>query len=124
MNKPTESELEILQLLWLSEPRSVREINDALNQKREVGYTTTLKIMQIMFEKGLVNRDTTQRSHLYTAIIKEDETKNGLLNDFVSATFKGSMKDMVLSALGNSKTSQEDLAEIKKLIADLQNKEL
>lgn len=120
MFRPTESELEILQLLWSNQPCSVREINDLLNTQRTVGYTTTLKIMQIMFEKGLVLRDTTSRSHLYSTEVQEQETKSGLLKEFASNTFKGSMTDLVLSALGNTKTSSEELAKIKSLINSIE----
>lgn len=121
MNKPTESELAILQLLWRHQPCSVRTINDLLNKQRTVGYTTTLKIMQIMFEKGLVLRDASQRSHMYSSNIKEEETKQSLLSDFVSNTFKGSRSALVLSALGDGNSSQEELDEIKAFIASLEN---
>ena len=122
MVKPTESELAILQLLWKHQPCSVRTINDLLNKERTVGYTTTLKIMQIMFEKGMVKRDASKRSHMYTSNIKEDETKQTLISDFVSNTFKGSRSALILSALGDGNSSQEELDEIKALIASLENK--
>ncbi len=121
MVKPTDSELEVLQLLWSNQPCSVREINDFLNENRIVGYTTTLKIMQIMFEKGLVLRDTNQRSHLYTTDVEEHETKSGLLKEFVFSTFKGSTTDLVLSALGNNDTTLIELQKIKLLIDRLEN---
>ena len=118
---PTDSELEILQILWQSDPVSVRAINDQLNMKREVGYTTTLKILQIMFEKGLVKRDTSQRSHLYSSVAPEVETKAVLLKEFLKNTFKGSVSDMVLAALGDGKTSTKELEEIKSLIEKIEN---
>ena len=121
MAKPTDSELRILQLLWVHQPCSVRQINDLLNEDREVGYTTTLKIMQIMFEKGLVSRDTSQRSHTYTALLQEDDAKTGLLKEFVSNAFRGSTSQLVLSALGNGKTTQAELNEIKELIKQIEN---
>jgi predicted transcriptional regulator len=120
--KPTDSELEILQILWQSENQSVRSINDKLNDHREVGYTTTLKILQIMFEKGYVVRDTSKRSHIYKSNLMESTTKAGLIKDFVSNTFQGSISDMVLAAVGNSKTSDAELSELKLLIEQIENK--
>ena len=78
--KPTDSELEILHILWENGPSSVRYINDMLNERRDVGYTTTLKLMQIMNEKGLVKRDTAAKTHIYIAVAKENDTKNNLVN--------------------------------------------
>jgi len=120
--KPTESELEILQILWEKGPSSVRIVNDLLNTKRTIGYTTTLKIMQIMTEKGLVIRNTESRSHIYDALLKETETKKNLLQTFINNTFKGSTANLVLQALGSEETSKEDLEEIKSLIEKLENK--
>jgi len=121
-HKPTESELEILQLLWKRGPSSVREINDLLNEKREVGYTTSLKIMQIMNEKGLVTRDTNSRTHIYSSAIKEETTKQSLLQEFITTTFNGSAKNLVMQALGGAKTSKKELAEIKNLIKEIEKK--
>jgi len=120
--KPTESELEILQILWEKGPSSVRDVNNLLNAKRTIGYTTTLKIMQIMTEKGLVIRNTESRSHIYDALLKETETKKNLLQTFINNTFKGSTANLVLQALGSEETSKEDLEEIKSLIEKLENK--
>jgi len=120
--KPTESELEILQLLWKRGPSSVREINDLLNEQREVGYTTSLKIMQIMNEKELVTRDTSSRTHIYRAAIKEEATKQSLLKEFITNTFNGSAKNLVMQALGGTKTSKKELDEIKKLIKEIEMK--
>ena len=120
--KPTDSELEILQVIWQHGPSSVREINDILNIRRDVGYTTTLKILQIMNEKGLVKRDTAQKSHIYKALVKENDTKNNLINDFVKTTFHGSAMNLVLQALGNSNSSPEELIELKALIQQIENK--
>lgn len=119
---PTDSELEVLQFLWHFGECSVRQINDLLNEKREVGYTTTLKIMQIMNEKGLVDRDTASKVHIYKARIKETHTKKNLLNDFISTTFNGSSQALVMQALGNHKASKEELQEIKDLIEQIENK--
>ncbi|MBK9255189.1 MAG: BlaI/MecI/CopY family transcriptional regulator [Saprospiraceae bacterium] len=119
--KPTDSELEILQLLWQLGPCSVREVNEILNERREVGYTTTLKLMQIMNEKGITERDTSGKTHIYSAIIHESDTKNTLLTDFINAAFHGSAMSLVMQALGNTKTSQEELDELKSLIKTLEN---
>ena len=85
--RPTEAELEILQVLWQHGPSSVRFVNEQLNTKREVGYTTTLKLMQIMVEKGLAHRNTDSRTHIYKAAIAEEDTQEKLLKSFVDSTF-------------------------------------
>ena len=120
--KPTDSELEILHILWEKGASSVRDINDLLNTRREVGYTTTLKLMQIMNEKGLVKRDTAARTHIYKAVVRENETKNNLISDFVNVAFQGSAMNLVMQALGNTSSSVEELSELKSLIAKLENK--
>ncbi len=120
--KPTDSELEILHILWEKGASSVRDINDLLNLRREVGYTTTLKLMQIMNEKGLVKRDTAAKTHIYKALVREKETKNNLISEFVNVAFQGSSMNLVMQALGNSTSSAEELTELKTLIAKLENK--
>ncbi len=85
---------------------SVREINDILNERRDVGYTTTLKLAQIMNDKGLVLRDTASRSHIYSAVAIENDTKNNLISDFVNLAFQGSAMNLVMQALGNTKSSK------------------
>ncbi len=117
---PTDSELEVLQLLWEHGESSVRFINELLNEKRDVGYTTTLKIMQIMNEKGLVERNTDSKIHLYKSKIKEEKTKKHLLTSFISNAFNGSTKDLVMHALGNHKATVEELDEIKALISQIE----
>ncbi len=121
MKKPSEAELEILQLLWTQGGSTVREINQKLQSLRVVGYTTTLKTMQIMYQKGLVKRKAEGRGHIYYAIANEESTKKGLLNEFIKATFQGSTSKLVMQALGGSKTTKEELEEIKKLINKLEN---
>jgi len=121
--KPTESELAILQILWDKGPSSVRNVNDKLNLVKESGYTTTLKLMQIMTEKGLTERDTSSRTHIYKALVTEEITKTDLLDRFISATFKGSASKLVMSALGNAKTSPAELEEIKALISQIENQQ-
>jgi predicted transcriptional regulator len=117
--KPTESELEILQLLWEHGPSTVRFINDELSKNKETGYTTTLKLMQIMHEKGMVQRDEAGRSHVYKAAISESATQSHLLDRFLETTFRGSALKMVMQALGNKKTSEQDLNEIRNLLDNL-----
>ena len=122
--QPTDSELVILQVLWASGPRTVREVNERLNEtsSKPIGYTTTLKLMQLMAEKGLVTRDTSSRTHIYAAALPEEKAKGNLLRRFVDNTFGGSASDLVLRALGQGKASPEELAKIKALIEDLENK--
>lgn len=122
--KPTDSELEILQLLWQHGPLSVRTINEMLNElsgNNSIGYTTTLKIMQIMYEKGILKRNTDQRSHIYEAALKENETQQNLLSEFLDATYRGSASTLVMQALGNHKASDAELQMIKNFIKDLES---
>ena len=121
-NKPTESEYQILEILWTKGPSSVRLVNEVINQTKETGYTTTLKIMQIMHEKGLVERDTSSRSHIYKAALSEDKTRSQMLQSFLDKTFKGSAMSLVMQTLGNHQTSQEELKQIKDLISKLEDK--
>ncbi|MCK4700417.1 MAG: BlaI/MecI/CopY family transcriptional regulator [Bacteroidales bacterium] len=121
--RPTEAELEILQILWMSEPSTVRYVNDILNEKKDVGYTTTLKIMQIMTKKGFVERNKEKRTHIYKVVISEKETKNLLMNKFLDTTFGGSAAKLVMQALGNHKTHKEELKKIKDLIKEIEENE-
>lgn len=118
--KPTDAELEILQVLWENGSCSVRFVNDILAEKKEVGYTTTLKFMQIMYEKGLVTRNTDARSHIYEAAIERDATQRNLLGTFVDNVFSGSAMDLVMQALGNHKASKDELDQIKALIEKIE----
>lgn len=118
--RPTEAELEILQVLWTSGPSTVRQINDTLQIKREVGYTTTLKLLQIMAQKNLVVVDKRQRTHIYEACIEQEVTQKQLVDQLLDAAFGGSAKMLVMQALGNKKTSQKELDEIKKMIERLE----
>ena len=114
--KPTNSELEILQVIWLHGPVSVRFVNDELNHKKQVGYTTTLKHMQIMTEKGLLKRSEKGRKHIYNVVLREKEAKNLLLDKFVKTAFGGSAMDLVMQALGNHQTTPDELEDLKALI--------
>jgi predicted transcriptional regulator len=126
--KPTDSELLILRVLWDNQPCSVRFVNERLNEERtenkEIGYTTTLKLMQIMMEKGLLKRQIDGRKHSYSAVIRQSETQSVLLEDFLQAAFGGSAMKLVLQALGNHETSKEELDEIKALIEQIEGGEL
>ena len=127
--KPTEAELEILQILWAHGPSSVRFVHEQLSEARqaanreEVGYTTTLKLMQIMADKGLATRDTSTRTHIYAAGVQENATQQHLLQKFVDATFRGSAMKLVMQALGNQQVSPEELDEIKALIEKLEKEQ-
>lgn len=121
--KPTDSELEILQILWQNGENNVRFVNEKLNEKRIVGYTTTLKLLQIMTEKGLVQRELDGKTHLYKAAIKENEIRQALLDKLLDTAFGGSAMKLVVQALGNSKTSQEELNQIKSLIKDMEEED-
>ncbi len=121
--RPTESELEVLQVLWQEGSSPVRRVNEVLNERREVGYTTTLKIMQIMLEKGLVTRNTDSRTHIYDAAVFETDIQNQLLNTFVQSTFRGSASRLVMQLLGNHEASRKELEDIKALIETLENEQ-
>jgi BlaI family penicillinase repressor len=117
--KPTESELEILQVLWEKGTASVREVHEVLAKSKDVGYTTTLKLMQIMFEKGLVKRDATFKTHIYEPQVSRDKTQKHLLNKMIDTLFGGSPTQLVLQALGNHKASDEELEAIQQLLNNL-----
>lgn len=117
--KPTEAELEILQVLWQHGSHTVRFVNDQLNQKREVGYTTTLKWLQLMLEKGLVVREAGGKPHTYRAAVREEETQGQLLDRFVDSAFGGSALKLVLRALGRGQTSREEMAQIREVLKQM-----
>ncbi len=118
---PTDSELEILQILWQNGPATVRFVNDEINKSREVGYTSTLKTMQLMMDKGMLDRKIEERVHYYIPAIEEDGTKSVLLNEFVEATFNGSPSSLVMNMLGNSSTSTDEINKIKLFIQSLES---
>lgn len=118
--EPTRSELEILQVLWQHGPSTVRFVNDQLNeQKREVQYTSTLKLMQIMVEKGLLSRDERQMKHIYQPTAEESKTKSALLDRFVDTLYNGSASSLMLQLLGNKKTSRKELDAIRELLKNM-----
>jgi predicted transcriptional regulator len=122
-NRPTESELEVLALLWQHGPMTVRQVHDEITRERQVGYTTTLKIMQIMLEKGLLSRQKEGKTHIYSNTVDQQKTQNGLVAKMVSTVFQGSTKDLVMQALGNARPSQEELTEIRNFLDELNNKD-
>src|SRR3954463_1295954 len=117
--KPTESELEILQVLWEKERATVREVHEELSAYKDSGYTTTLKLMQIMFEKGLVKRDDSNKTHIYSPNVSREKTQQQMVGKMVDALFGGSATQLVMQALGSSQPSKEELEEIQKLLNDL-----
>ncbi len=118
--RPTESELEILMILWDYGPSTVRFVNEKLNGKKVVGYTTTLKFLQIMTEKNLVTRQVEGRTHVYSASIGKESVQKELLDRLLENVFGGSAKKLVMQTLGHYKASKEELEEIKKLINKLE----
>ena len=118
---PTLAELEILNILWKKEPLTVKEIHERICQTKDVGYTTTLKIMQKMTTKGLLRREPNGKSHLYFSNHEKEETRGRLLDRFVDSTFGGSASSLVMQLLGNNKTSKEELDEIKQIIEQMEN---
>jgi len=116
--KPTEGEMEILQVLWQKGNATVREVHEALN-KKDSGYTTTLKLMQILHEKGMVERDTNQKTHIYKALVSQDKTEKQLVNKMIDNVFNGSAARLVMQALGNHSASADEIDEIKKYLDSL-----
>jgi BlaI family penicillinase repressor len=117
--EPTRSELEILQVLWETGPATVRAVNDELLKIKDVNYTTTLKLMQIMAEKGILKRDESQMKHIYHVAEEEQKVKGQLLDRFVDTLYKGSASKLVMQLLGNQKTSKQELDAIKELLNKL-----
>lgn len=114
--KPTPAELEILRVLWQRGPSAVRDVHEALSESRSAGYTTILKILQIMAEKGIVTRDTTRRTHLYEAAIAQEETQRQLLDDLLHRAFDGSASRLVMQALAGGKATTSEIAEIRRML--------
>jgi len=117
--KPTESELEILRVLWDKGTATVREVHEELSVYKDSGYTTTLKLMQIMFEKGLVVRDDSNKTHIYKPNVTREGTQRQLVDKMVDSLFGGSTTKLVMQALGNNAPSKEELNEIQKLLDNL-----
>lgn len=117
--KPTDGELEILAVLWEKGTASVRDVHEVLAKTKDVGYTTTLKLMQIMNEKGLVRRDQSSKTHFYQAAITKEKTQKQLVGKMIDSLFGGSPAQLVLQALGNYKANDEELKEIEQLLENL-----
>ena len=117
--KPTEGELEILQVLWVNGQATVREVHENILKYKEAGYTTTLKLMQIMFEKGLVSRDDSSKTHIYTANVSREKTQNQFLGKMINNLFGGSSTQLVMQALGNHSPHKEELNEIQIMLDNL-----
>ena len=120
--KPTDAELEILEVLWNQGPSTVRRIFEELQSRREVGYTTVLKMCQIMTEKGLVVRDSSRRSHIYAPSQPQGRTQRQLIGHLARRAFGGSPAKLAMHALSSESTSTEELAEIRRLLDDLEGK--
>lgn len=121
--KPTESELEILNILWEKGPSTVRDVHGELEKNKDAGYTTTLKLMQIMHDKKLLNRDTGAKSHVYTAAVSQQKTQGQMVKRFIDNVFNGSASQLVMQALGNHKTNKEELEEIKRYLEEMEKKQ-
>lgn len=121
MSKPTEAELEILSLLWELKEASVRQIHERISETKDTGYTTTLKIMQIMHAKGMVSRDEENRSHIYKPATNQKETQKSLLKNLVTTAFGGSAQKLVMQALGQENPSKVELDEIRAFLDQLEN---
>lgn len=118
--KPTASEMEILQVLWKKEPCSVREVYESLD-KKEVGYTTILKLMQIMLEKKMLERDTSARTHIYKTLINKEKIQGNFLEKIIETVYNGSTSRLVMQALGNKRTSKAEIDAIKEYLKTLEN---
>lgn len=121
--KPTESELEILNILWEKNPRTVREVHEILEQNKEAGYTTTLKLMQIMHEKGLLNRDTSSKTHTYEPAVSREQAQGQIVQRMIDTVFKGSAMQLVMQALGHHKADKEELQLIKEYLQQMEQQQ-
>lgn len=119
--QPTQAELQILRVLWQKGQSTVREIHDELSATHKTGYTTVLKIMQIMYEKGLLERDESSRAHIYSATVDQSETQGQMVRDLVSKVFEGSTSKLVVSAL-HGRSTKKEIAEIREILNELENK--
>lgn len=121
--KPTNAELEILQVLWEHGPSTVRFVNDRLCEEKEVGYTTTLKLMQIMNEKHLVSRVKSGKTHIYSADVSQKDTQRQLVDKLLDTVFQGSAMNLVMQALGNRTSTQKEIQEIREFLDELEAQE-
>lgn len=119
--RPTEKELEILQVLWQNGPVAVKDVHESMGGDVNNGYTTILKLLQIMHEKGLVTRQKSGKLHLYKAAASQEHTRQFMIDKLIHTVFQGSAMQLVMSALGNKKSSKEELLEIKRYLEKLEN---
>lgn len=122
MPRPTDAELEILKVIWQRGASTVREVQETLNESRPTGYTTALKMLQIMSEKGLVSRDESQRAHVYEARLAQEQTQRQLLGDLLERAFDGSATQLVMQALATKKTSAKELSQIRQMLDDFEKR--
>ncbi|MES2112022.1 MAG: BlaI/MecI/CopY family transcriptional regulator [Bacteroidota bacterium] len=120
--KPTESELEILQVIWKKGQCTVRDVHEELSKNKDAGYTTTLKLMQIMHDKGMVERDTTSKTHLYKALVTREQAQQTAIDKIISTVFKGSTSDLVIQALGHHRASKDEIDAIKDYLKQFEGK--
>ena len=117
---PTKTEMDVLMILWKHGPSTVRFVHDKLNEQKDaVIYTSTLKLMQVMKEKGMLDRDETNMKHVYSAVLEEGRVKGGMLDRFIDNMYNGSPSDLIVSLLGNEKTSAGELQKIKELLKSM-----
>ena len=114
--KPTASELEILRVLWSRGPSTVREVHDALSEKKAMGYTSVLKFLQIMTAKGTVRRNESQRAHVYESCLPAEQTKRQIAGDMLQRVFEGSASQLMLHALAGRKASLEEIEELRRML--------
>lgn len=120
--KPTASEVQILRVLWTRGPSTVREVQEALRAKKTLGYTSVLKLLQIMTEKGMVRRNEEQRAHVYEAREPAEKTKRELAGDFMQRVFEGSASQLMLHALSGRRTSREEMQELRRMLDDYERR--
>lgn len=120
---PTKAEMDVLQVLWKNGPSTVRFVHDTLNEHKEaVQYTSTLKLMQVMTEKGMLTRDESSMKHIYSTVLEEDKTKGSMLTRFVDTMYEGSVSNLMMALLGNDKTSDKELKVLKEMLKQLDDK--
>lgn len=120
LSRPTDAELAILRVLWSRGPSTVRQVHEVLSRDRETGYTTVLKLMQIMTEKGLVERDESERTHVYQARFTQEQTQQRLVIDLLEKAFGGSASQLVMQALAAKPASADELAQIRRMLDELE----
>jgi len=121
--KPTESELEILQVIWKTGQCTVRDVHEELAKNKDAGYTTTLKLMQIMHDKGMLVRDTSAKTHLYKALITREQAQNTALDKILDTVFKGSTADLVIQALGQHRATADEIDAIKNYLQQFESRD-